>query len=90
MSEQSGPIARWFQRWRGGGDTGPQYWVDLATGRIEQGRQSPAAQRMGPYPTREAAQHAFDSAEARNEAWDEEDRRWDDDDWPKDAGPAAP
>lgn len=88
MAERSGPIARWFGRWRSG--EGQEFWVDLATGSIEQGRVSPGAQRMGPYPTREAAQHAFDTAAARNEAWDEEDRRWKDDDWPEDAGPAAP
>lgn len=101
MAQQGGPIARWFGRWRGRGagqaGTGTdapigahEFWVDLATGAIEQGRQSPGAQRMGPYPTREAAQRAFDTAAARNEAWDEDDRRWNDDEWPKDAGPAAP
>lgn len=88
MAER-GPIARWFRGWRGDDDTG-EYWVDLATGEVEQGSQSPAAQRMGPYPTREAARQAFDTARARNEAWDEEDRRWKDDDWPADSGPAAP
>lgn len=78
-----GPIARWFERWRSGGagdDEGngavSEFWVDLGTGAIEEGRQSPGARRMGPYPTREAAQAAFDTAAARNEAWDEEDRRW--------------
>lgn len=88
MADRGGPMQRWFGRWRTG--AAQEYWVDLATGSVEQGRSSPAAQRMGPYPTREAAQHAFDTAAARNEAWDEEDRRWDDDDWPKDSGPAAP
>lgn len=69
---------------------GREFWVNLATGAVEEGRGSPGAQRMGPYATREAAQHAFDTAAARNEAWDEADRRWNDDDWPKDTGPAAP
>lgn len=70
-----------------------EFWVNLATGEVEQGRLSPAAQRMGPYPTRAAAEHAFEQAEARNQAWDEADRAWNDDgdgDWPKDVGPAAP
>lgn len=88
MGNRGGPMQRWFGRWRSG--EAQEFWVDLATGSIEQGRVSPGAQRMGPYPTREAAQHAFDTAAARNEAWDEEDRRWKDDDWPKDTGPAAP
>ena len=65
---------------------GTEFWVDLATGDVEQGRQSPGSQRMGPYPTREAAQRAFDTAAARNEAWDEADRRWNDDDWPSGTG----
>jgi hypothetical protein len=59
---------------------GAEFWVDLATGAVEQGRQSPGSRRMGPYPTREAAQHAFDTAAARNEAWDEADRQWNADD----------
>jgi hypothetical protein len=29
--------------------------------------------RMGPYPTKEAAEHWRDHVAARNEAWDEED-----------------
>lgn len=78
-----GPITRWFDRWRSGGahadeGSGPvsEFWVDLGSGAIEEGRQSPGVRRMGPYPTREAAQAAFDTAAARNEAWDEEDWRW--------------
>jgi hypothetical protein len=69
-----------------GGTTGHprEFWVNVVTGQVEEGRLSPAAERMGPYPTREAAQHAFDTAAARNDAWDEADRRWKDDDWPKD------
>jgi hypothetical protein len=31
---------------------------------------------MGPYPTPEAAERFAETAEARNEAWDEEDERW--------------
>lgn len=62
-----------------------EFWVNVATGQVEEGRLSPAAERMGPYPTREAAQHAFETAAARNETWDEADRRWNDDDWSRDA-----
>jgi hypothetical protein len=69
-----------------GGTTGHprEFWVNAVTGQVEEGRLSPAAVRMGPYPTREAAQHAFDTAAARNEEWDEADRRWNDDSWPRD------
>jgi hypothetical protein len=32
--------------------------------------------RMGPYRTRAEAEHWKDKVEARNEAWEAEDRRW--------------
>jgi hypothetical protein len=32
--------------------------------------------RMGPYPTREAAEHWKDRVEAHNEAWEKSDREW--------------
>ena len=50
----------------GTGEPDPDFWVNLRTGEVEQGRQSPAADRMGPYRTREAAQHASDTADQRN------------------------
>jgi hypothetical protein len=31
---------------------------------------------MGPYDTEEEARHALETARARNEKWDEEDREW--------------
>jgi hypothetical protein len=31
---------------------------------------------MGPYSTREAAQHALEQAQRRNESWEEQDERW--------------
>ena len=33
--------------------------------------------RLGPYPTREAAEHALQSVQERNEQLDAEDRAWD-------------
>ena len=36
-------------------------------------------QRMGPYPSADAAEHWKDKVESRNEAWDEEDRKWEGD-----------
>ncbi|MFC7220033.1 hypothetical protein ACFQLX_17955 [Streptomyces polyrhachis] len=47
---------------------------------VEQGPQCPARDRLGPYPTREAAEHAIQIAEARNEKWDSDDDRWRDGD----------
>lgn len=54
----------------------PRFWFNPTTGEVEEGRVSPWTDRMGPYPTREAAQRALDTAGSRTEAWDEEDRRW--------------
>ncbi|MCH1868483.1 hypothetical protein [Nocardioides sp. CFH 31398] len=33
-----------------------------------------ARHRLGPYPTRAAAEHALETVAERNEAWDEADR----------------
>ena len=40
----------------------------------------PPDRRLGPYPSREAAEHWKERVEARNEAWDAEDRSWSGDD----------
>jgi hypothetical protein len=36
----------------------------------------PPEDRMGPYESREAAEHWKDTVEARNDEWDREDREW--------------
>jgi hypothetical protein len=36
----------------------------------------PPDRRLGPYPSREAAEHWKEIVEARNEAWDAADRSW--------------
>lgn len=56
--------------------SGDEFFFNLDTGEVEQGRVSAWDRRMGPYPTREAAQAALEKAHARTEAWDEADRRW--------------
>lgn len=33
--------------------------------------------RFGPYPTREAAEHAMEKVAERNEQWERQDREWD-------------
>ena len=55
---------------------GTRYWYNPTTGEVEEGMESPWNERMGPYPTREAAQEALETARRRAEAWDEADRRW--------------
>jgi len=54
-------------------DDARQYWYNTATGQVEEGRLSDWSQVMGPYATREEAQHALDKARARTAAWDAED-----------------
>ncbi len=51
-----------------------EFYFNTETGQVEQGKQTTWAHLMGPYPTREAAQHALEKARARSEAWDEQDR----------------
>ena len=36
-----------------------------------------ALDRLGPYPSREAAENWRETAETRNETWDDQDRAWD-------------
>ncbi len=36
----------------------------------------PPGERLGPYESREAAEHWRERVEARNDRWDEEDRAW--------------
>ena len=60
-----------------------KFYYNLKTGQVEQGRQSDWTVLMGPYPTREAAERALETARQRTESWDAADRAWqrpDDDD----------
>ena len=53
-----------------------QWYYNPATGEVELGPQSPMQNRIGPYPTREAAMDALKTAQARNKQWDDEDHQW--------------
>lgn len=56
--------------------SGSWYWC-LKHGRAEDGDGSgvcPPQDRLGPYESREAAEHWKDRVEARNQRWDREDR----------------
>jgi hypothetical protein len=57
-----------------------QYWFNTKTGAVEEGHQSDWSNLLGPYPTREAAERALQTARENTERWDEEDRRWEGDD----------
>ena len=53
-----------------------EFYYNLSTGQVEEGKVAGASDRMGPYPTAEAAAQAFAKAEARNEEWDADDEAW--------------
>ena len=55
-----------------------EFYLNTRTGEVEEGKVSGSLHRMGPYPTREAAAEAYERAADRNEAWEAEDRAWDD------------
>ena len=56
------------------------YWYNVSTGRVETGKKrSRDADVLGPYPTREAAEHALETARKRTEANDAADAAWNDD-----------
>lgn len=50
-----------------------EYWYNTETGSVEEGQRSDWSKVMGPYPSREAAQHALEQARSRTQAWDRED-----------------
>lgn len=55
------------------------FWYDLNTRSvITDDNKTKATDRLGPYATREEAEHALERVEERNKAWDE------DDDWGED------
>jgi hypothetical protein len=56
--------------------TDGEFYFNIATGEVEEGRRSDWSVLLGPYPTREAATRAFERAHERGEAWDEADRAW--------------
>jgi len=50
-----------------------RYWYNVKTGEVEDGPQSFAKDRIGPFATREEAANALATYEERNRAWDEEE-----------------
>lgn len=54
------------------------YWYNIATKQVESDEdKSSSTDLMGPYATEAEASQALRTAAANTEAWDEEDRRWD-------------
>ncbi|MEU4831583.1 hypothetical protein [Streptosporangium sp. NPDC023615] len=57
-----------------------QWWFCLTHQAVEPDKGCPNKDRMGPYPTREAAAAALQTAARRNEDWKKNDKGWDGDD----------
>ena len=56
----------------------PQFYFNTRTGEVEEvERKSQSRYLLGPYPTREQAAAALESARRRTEQWDREDAEWD-------------
>lgn len=56
--------------------SGGWFWC-LRHGQAEPAAEACAADdRLGPYESKEAAEHWKERVESRNEAWDEADRAW--------------
>lgn len=54
-------------------DTNEQYWFNRKTGAVEEGPQSLAVDRIGPFATREEAARAPEIIAERARRWAEED-----------------
>jgi len=57
-------------------DPGTWYWCLRHTRAEDAESTCPPDDRLGPYESREAAEHWRDRSNARNEKWDKEDQEW--------------
>ena len=51
-----------------------EFYFNTKTHEVEVGKPSSWTNRMGPYPTREAAERALQIAQVRTETWDEDEK----------------
>jgi len=51
-----------------------EYWFNTKTNEVEEGKQSIAYYRIGPFATRAEAERAYEIIKERNEKLDEEDQ----------------
>jgi len=59
-----------------------RYWFNVITREVEEDDdpdRAPGSDLLGPYATREEAEHALETARARTEAWEAEEAA--EDDW---------
>lgn len=57
-------------------DDDDQWYYSVSDHSVRRGKDAPALDRMGPYPTKAAAEAALATVRARNEAADAADREW--------------
>ncbi|AYG05036.1 SPOR domain-containing protein [Gryllotalpicola protaetiae] len=50
-----------------------KWWYNAKTGAVEHGLLSPSADRIGPFDTKEGAEHAWDKLRENSAKWAEED-----------------
>lgn len=62
------------------GDSTPQWYYCLKHATVEEGVGCRALDRLGPYPSREAAAHALETAARRTREQDRKDAAWEGDD----------
>ena len=51
-----------------------RWWYCIRHKTVEPEAGCPAKDRLGPYPSRDEAEHALEIARRRNEEWDAQDR----------------
>lgn len=56
------------------------YWCLEHNVAVQADDPCPPERRLGPYPTREAAENWKQTVEARNAKWDAQDKEWEGDD----------
>lgn len=50
-----------------------KYWYNIRTGDVELGRESPSVDRVGPFDSKEQAEHALETLRDNADRWAAED-----------------
>ena len=58
-------------------DTGKEFWFNLKTNQVEEGKQSIAVYRVGPFKTREDAEQALQILAKKAKDWRDDDEAQD-------------
>lgn len=58
-------------------DAGKEFWFNLKTNQVEEGKQSIAVYRVGPFSTREEAQRALQILANKSKEWRDEEEAGD-------------